>query len=136
MIRARIASLFLSVAILFAPGAHSFARNQESIFERIRLEHVWIEDGSLQESVKAFSSLVASSVVSQPVDVKHYRLQIQLAPETPGITGTLTMTGETTGLVSDINVDAQQNLNIDSLRVDGVPRDIHRNNGRIVISFP
>jgi aminopeptidase N len=140
MIPARIACLLFTIAILCAPCVPSSAQNQESIFERIRLEHDGIENSSHQQSVFGLSSLVASSVESQSIDVKHYRLQIQLTPNefsTAGVvTGAVTITGETTRTVTAINVDAQPNLNIDSVTLDGNPNNFRRNNSRVVISFP
>jgi aminopeptidase N len=140
MISARIACLLLTLAILCAPCVPSSAQNQESIFERIKLEHDEIEKSAHQQSVFALSSLVASSVESQSIDVKHYRLRVQLTPNefsTAGVvTGIVTIMGETTGTVSAINVDAQPNLNIDSVTLDGSQNNFHRNNRRIVISFP
>jgi len=140
MISARIACLLLALAILCAPCVPSSAQNQESIFERIKLEHDEIEKSARQQSVSALSSLVASSVESQSIDVKHYRLRIQLIPNefsTAGIlTGVVTITGETTGTVSAINVDAQPDLTIDSVTLDGNPNSFRRNNRRVVISFP
>ena len=139
MISARIACLILTLAMLCAPCVPSSAQNQESIFERIKLEHDGIEKSLHNQSV-AISSLVASSVESQSVDVKHYRLQIQLTPNEFGtagvVSGAVTITGETTGTVSAINVDAQPNLNIDSVRLDGAPNSFRRKNTRVGISFP
>ena len=140
MISARIASFLLTLAILCAPCVPSSAQNQESIFERIRLEHDEIEKSAHWQSVVALSALIASSVESQSIDVKHYRLQVQLTPNefsTAGIvTGIVTITGETTGTVSDINVDAQPNLIIDSVMLDGSPNNFRRNNRRVVVSLP
>ena len=140
MVSARVACLLLTLAILCAPYVPSSAQNQESIFERIRLEHDEIEKSAHQQGVIALSSLIASSVESQSIDVKHYRLQIQLIPNefsTAGvITGAVTITGETSGTVSDINVDAQPTLIIDSVTLDGSPNNFRRNNRRVVISFP
>ena len=96
MVSARIACLLVTLAILCAPYVPSSAQNQESIFERIRLEHDEIEKSAHQQDVIALSSLIASSVESQSIDVKHYRLQIQLIPNefsTAGvITGAVTIT--------------------------------------------
>src|SRR6266404_292330 len=140
MVSARIACLLLTLAILCAPCVPSSAQNQESIFERIRLEHDEIEKSAHRQSVVALSALIASSVESQSIDVKHYRLQVQLTPNefsTAGIvTGIVTITGETTGTVSDINVDAQPNLIIDSVTLDGSPNNFRRNNRRVVVSLP
>jgi aminopeptidase N len=140
MIPVRIACVVFASVILCAPCVPSSAHNEESIFERIRLEHDEIEKSSHQQSGFALSSLVASSIESQSIDVKHYRLQIQFAPNefsTAGVvTGAVTMTGETTATVSAINVDAQPNLNIDSVMLDGNPNSFRQKNSRVVISFP
>src|SRR5256885_1178727 len=136
MIKARIACSMLMFAILCAPAARSFAQDEESVFERIRREHDSIEKSfHYQDHVAA--SLVASSVEPQSIDVKHYRLQIQFTPviEAPGIAGTVTITGVTTGTVSAINVDAQPNLSIDSVKLDGAPKDFQRDSTRVIINF-
>jgi aminopeptidase N len=139
MISARIACLIFTIAILCAPCLRSFAQDQESIFERIRLEHDALEK-NLHDQDVVLSSLSASSAESQSIDVKHYRLQLQLTPNEFGtagvVTGTVTITGETTGTTSAINVDAQPNLNIDSVRLDGAQNNFRRRNTLVVISFP
>lgn len=140
MISARIACVIVASAILSASWVPSSAHNQESIFESIKLEHDTIEKNSHQQSRFAISSLGSSSLETQSIDVKHYQLQIQFTPNessTAGvITGTVTMMGETTGLVSAINVDAQPNLTIDSVMLDGAPNNFHQKNTRVIISFP
>lgn len=136
---ARIACLISTLAILCAPCVPSSARNQESIFERIRLEHESLEKGLHNQSV-VLSSVAASSVEPQSIDVKQYRLQLQLIPNEFGtagvVTGAVTITGEATGTFSSINVDAQPNLNIDSVTLDGAPNNFRRKNTSVVIDFP
>ncbi len=140
MISIRIACVIVASAILSASWVPSSAHNQESIFDSIKLEHDTIEKSSHEQSRFAVSSLAASSLETQSIDVKHYRLQIQFTPNelsTAGIvTGTVTITGETTGLVSAINVDAQPNLTIDSVMLDGTPNNFQQKNTRVIISFP
>lgn len=140
MISARIACVIVASAILSASWVPSSAYNQESIFESIKLEHDSIEKISHEQSRFAVSSLGASSLETQSIDVKHYRLQIQFIPNefsTAGVvTGTVTITGETTGPVSAINVDVQPNLSIDSVMLDGTPNNFHQKNTRVIISFP
>jgi len=140
MFSARNACLIFSIAILCAPCVPSSARNQESIFELIRLEHEEIEKSSHQQHSFGLSSLAASSVESQSIDVTHYLLQIQLTPNESGaagvVTGTVTITGETTGAVSTINVDAQPNLSIDSVRLDGSASNFRRKNTFVAIDLP
>jgi aminopeptidase N len=140
MIRVRIACAVFASVILCAPRAQSSAHNQQSSFEQIKLEHDEIEKSSVHSSRFALSSFLASSVESQPIDVEHYRLQVRFAPNefsTAGVvSGTVTITGQTTGSVSAINVDAQPNLDIDAALLDGNPNSFRRKNNRVVISFP
>ena len=140
MISARIAFVIFASAILSASWVPSSAYNQESIFDSIKLEHETIEKVSHQPGRFAVSSLAATALETQSIDVKHYRLQIQFTPNelsTAGVvSGTVTITGETTGLVSAINVDAQPNLTIDSVMLDGTPNNFHQKNSRVIISFP
>jgi aminopeptidase N len=140
MIRRRIAGAVSASLILCTPCVPSPAHNQESIFERVKLEHDEIEKGSHQPGGFALSSLAASSIEPQPIDVKHYRLQIQLAPNelsTAGvITGAVTVNGDTTAPVGAVNVDVQPNLTIDSVVLDGSPNNFHQKNNRVVINFP
>lgn len=140
MISARIACLILASVIVCAPCVPSFGQEQESIFERIRLEHELLEK-SHESQERVLSSLpVDPAEPPQSIDVKHYKLQIRLAPNessTAGtMTGTVTITGETIGLVNSVSVDAQPNLNIDSVRLDGAPNAFRRKTTRVIIGFP
>jgi aminopeptidase N len=136
---ARISCLVLTLGILCAPGASLVAQNQESTFDRIRIEHNSIEKGLHSQRV-GISSLLTTAVESQSIDVEHYRLQLRLTPNAFSsggtMVGTVTITGETTGTVSAINIDAQSNLDIDSVSLDGVPNDFRRNNRRISVRLP
>jgi aminopeptidase N len=136
---ARIICLVLTLGILCALGASLVAQNQESTFDRIRIEHDSLEKGLHSQRV-GIASLITASVEPQSIDVKHYRLQLRLTPNEFGsggiIVGTLTITGETTGTVSAINIDAQPNLDIDSVSLDGVPNNFRRNNRRLVVRLP
>ena len=140
MISARIACVIVASAILSASSVSSSAQNQESIFESIKVDHDTIEKISHEQGRLAVSSLGASSLEAQSIDVKHYRLQIQFIPNafsTAGVvTGAVTITGETTGPLSAINVDAQPNLTIDSVTLDGTPNNFHQKSTRVVINFP
>lgn len=130
---ARIWFSVLSLAVVWAPIAST--SSQESIFERIRAEHQSLEKSSHREGI-APASLEPSSIESQPIDVKHYKLQIQLATELGAFSGTVTITGETTGPADSVDIDAQPNLNIDSVMLDGATPDFRRKSNRVVISFP
>lgn len=140
MIPVRILCVIFASAILCATCVQSSADNQKSIFERIRLEHDRIENSSQEQNRIEAASFGVSSFEAQSIDVKHYRLQIQFTPNefsTAGaITGTVTITGETTASVSEINIDAQPNLSIDSVTLDGTPNNFRQKNTRIIVSFP
>ena len=136
---ARIACLVLAVVLLGAPLAGTAAQSDESLFDRIRLEHESLEKSLHRQSV-VLSSLSPSSVESQSIDVRHYRLQLQLIPDDSGtagvIKGAVTISGDTTGTVSEVKIDARQNLNIGSVRLDGAPSVFRRNKRQVVVSFP
>jgi aminopeptidase N len=139
MTSARNACLAFTLAVLWAPCIPSLAHNQDAVFEAIRLDHESLEKGSNQQNFLRLSSVVAASVEPQSIDVKHYRLQLQLTPNEFGtagvITGAVTITGETTATISAIDVDAQPNLNIDSVMLDGASKSFRRKNTRVVIPY-
>src|SRR5262249_21670390 len=86
------------------------------------------------------ASLDISSVEPQSIDVKHYKLQIQLTPNELGtggeISGAVTINGVTVASVSSIIVDAQPNLNIDSVMLDGNLNDFRKKGSRIIVNLP
>ena len=137
--RARITLCAISVAILCTPFVSSSASTQDSIFERIRIDHEQIEKLSHGRDFQT-ASLDVSSVEPQLIDVKHYKLQIQLIPNELGtageISGAVTINGVTLASVSSIIVDAQPNLNIDSVMLDGNLNDFRRNGSRIIVNPP
>jgi aminopeptidase N len=139
MLLTRITCLVLALILLSAPIAGTAAQSDGSLFDRIRLEHESVEE-SLHRQRVVISSLSPSSVESQSIDVRHYRLQLQLIPDESGtagvIRGAVTISGETTGTVSEVKIDARQNLNIDSVILDGAPSVFRRNKKQVVVSFP
>jgi aminopeptidase N len=132
---ARAASLLLLVLNLLIPPSSSSANKDDSIFERIKREHEFVEKNLHREGLKAASTATSSDVNLQPIDVKHYRLQITLSPDVPAVAGTVTISGETTSQVNAISIDAKQNLTIDDVRFDGSPQGFKRKKNRIDISF-
>jgi aminopeptidase N len=135
----RITSFLIALGALCVPCDPSSARNQEALFDLIRTDHELLEK-SLHNERFALSSVAPAAVNAQSIDVKHYRLQIQLVPNQSGtagvIKGVVTISGETTGTVSDINIDAQQNLQIDSVRLDGVPNGFGRSKKHVAVNYP
>jgi len=129
----------ISAAILCTPFVCSFASNQDSIFERVRVDHEQIEKNVHRRGVET-ASLDISSVEPQSIDVKHYKLQVQLTPNELGtagvLSGTVTISGVALASVSSISIDAQPNLNIDQVTLDGNLNDFRRNGGRINVNLP
>src|SRR6185369_432118 len=136
---ARIICAVLAAAILCAPHRLSLAQSQESIFETIRADHESIEK-SLENRHAFSTAVVTQSLAPQTIDVKHYRLQIQLVPNefnnTGTITGAVSISAKATGSVSSVSVDAQPNLIIDSVTLDGNSTNFRRNTNRLTVTFP
>jgi len=136
--RARITFCAISVAILCAPFVSSSASIQDSIFDRIKVDHEEIEKHSHRREFQT-ASVDISSVEPQAIDIKHYKLQIQLTPNELGtageISGVVTINGVPLASVSSIIVDAQPNLNIDSVMLDGNLNDFRRNGSRIIVNL-
>src|SRR5262245_50523520 len=101
--------------------------DDESIFDRIRREHE-----SIEKHCRSFVPLSASAQPGalQPVDVKHYRLQITLDPPAAAFSGQVTITGEATSVVSSVTVDAAENIVIDSVKLSGVSAQFVRSTDR------
>jgi len=134
--KSRQTTCFLLLALSLAvPLFPSHASKDDSVFERIKREHELVEKELHQEKVKALSVRAMSSTGPQSIDVKHYRLQIQLLPNVPALAGTVTISAETTAPTDTIRIDAEANLIIDSLRFDGVQQDFKRKKSRIDISL-
>ena len=125
----------LLVSSLTVPFSPSLASRDDSIFERIKREHEFVEKNLHQQEVRATSFAQSLTVSAQPIDVRHYRLQIKLMPDVPALSGTVTISAETTAEVAAISIDAAGNLTIDAVRFDGSPREFKRKNSRIDLSF-
>src|SRR5262249_41628511 len=129
----RITLCAFLTATLCAPFVSSSASIQDPIFERIKLDHQQIEKAAHRRGVET-AWLEISSVEPQSIDVEHYTLQLQLTPTESGtagiISGTVTISGKTVGPVSSISIDAQPNLNIDSVLFNGNQNNFRRNNAR------
>ena len=141
MKKASVICLVLPCILLiaaFSSSAHSErSQHDESIFEKIKSEHEWLQKNlHVQSAETTADSYKAMALTTQPVDVEHYRLQIQLVPVPARIAGTVTITGETTSAVNAINIDAEANLIIDAVRLDGAARDFQRTNNQVTLNFP
>jgi aminopeptidase N len=136
---ARISLCTILAAILCTPFVRSYAEIQDSIFERIKIDHEQVEKSPHRRSFET-TSLDISSVAPQSIDVKHYKLQLQLTPNDFGtggtVSGSVTISGQAVGSVSSISIDAQPNLNIDSVTLDGNQNSFRRNSSRIIVDLP
>jgi aminopeptidase N len=132
---ARAISLLLLVLSLSIPFSTSLANKDDSIFERIRREHEFAQKNLHRDGLRAASIVTTQGDDPQPIDVKHYRLQIRLSPDIPAIAGTVTISAETRAQVAAISIDAEANLMIDAVRLDGSPQDFKRKNKGIDIDF-
>ncbi|HWO02014.1 MAG TPA: hypothetical protein VNS63_22390, partial [Blastocatellia bacterium] len=133
---ARAACLLLLVSSLAVPFSSSMASTDESVFERIKREHEFVEKNLHQVEVKAKSIAMLTNKTAQPIDVKHYRLQIRLSPDVPDLAGTVTISAETRSQLPTMSIDAEDNLTIDAVRFDGSPQDFKRMKSRIDLNFP
>jgi aminopeptidase N len=121
---------------LASPARLSRAQSDDSIFEQIKREHEWLQKNLHHQSAAVqASSFQTTALTAQAIDVKHYRLQIQLVPAPARIAGTVTIEGETVAAVNAINIDAQDNLVIDAVRFNGVARDFLRANDQVTLNF-
>lgn len=135
MKQARIICLLLA-AFLVIPFSLSAQNGDESILNRDRRGHGLIEKyAHHRRPATAQFNLQAIGAERQPIDVKHYRLQINLMPEPAAIAGTVTITAETTAAVSEINIDANDNLIIDSVKMNNQPREFTHKKKLITLVF-
>ena len=126
---------FLLILGLTVPCSPSLAGNNDSIFERIRLEHESIEKNLHQREARPARLAQSLTLGAQPIDVKNYRLQIKLTPDTPALAGTVTISAQTTATIGMLSIDAAENLNVDAVRLDGSPRDFKRKKSRIDLTL-
>ncbi len=134
MIKWRIASIGLLLVFYTLPAFYSLGQNREANAEFIKREHQTLEKAMHRLRP---ASLDQAFLAPQTINVKHYRLQIQLTPSltAPQIAGTVTLTGETTEAVSAIAINAQPNLMIDAVSFDGQAKAFQRENARLLLPF-
>ena len=130
----------LLIGLLMVPVCNLRA-DDESVFDRIRLEHEDIEKTlcrfcSLASLPKAGILTNGQPISLQPIDVKHYRLQINLDPDHATVSGRVTVTAETTSAVSSVDLDVADNLTISSASSDGNQLQFSQRNGRVTITLP
>jgi aminopeptidase N len=121
MTRSRTVCFLLAATFLILPLSPSVAQNGESVFDEIRREHEWVEKHAhVRVPAPAEFAIQALAPEQQPIDVKHYKLQINLEPDPPAISGAVTITAVTTGPTDRIRIDANDNLEVTTVRFDDV----------------
>ena len=131
----RLVCLVLLAANLIIPFSLSSAQARQSIFDEIKRDHEWIEKNLHKRTPAKSLFSIAAATPSQPVDVKHYRLQIRLNLAASAIAGTVTIEGETLAPTSSINIDAGDNLKIDEVRFNGAALDFRHRRDQITLDF-
>ena len=130
----------LLIGLLMAPLSNPRADDQ-SVFDRIRLEHEDIEKtlcGFCNFAPVHKTGILASGqpISLQSIDVRHYRLQITLDPAGAIVSGRVTVIAEATSAVSSIDLDVADNLTIDSASSDGSQLQFSQRNGKVTVNLP
>jgi aminopeptidase N len=126
------------IGLLMAPPS-STRSDDGSIFDRIRLEHEELEKSHAEVRSPALTSGLSASAQPeslQPLDVKHYRLQISLDPVGNAVSGRVTLLAEAVEAISSVDLDAGDNLTIDSVNSESGPLSFRHRNRRITIGLP
>ena len=115
--------------------------DDEPVFDRIRREHEDIEKtlcGFCNVAPENKTGILASGqpISLQPIDVRHYRLQITLDPAGATVAGRVTVTVGATSAVSSIDLDVADNLTIDSASSAGIQLQFSQGNGKVTVSLP
>jgi aminopeptidase N len=133
---ARTIWILLFAALLLIPFSLSSAQNDESIFETIRREHEQIVQSRHSYFKPGPPALHAAAIVTpQPIDIKHYKLQMRLTPSPARISGTVTMVGQTVDSITSIGIDVFNNLTVDSVEFNGALQPFERTSDKVYLDF-
>ncbi len=88
-----------------------------------------------QDQLQALQKVNPAVSIPQALDIKHYKLNISLVPETSGISGTVDIIGETLQSVNSIKVNVLNNLTVKSLKFNGMTKTFRREGERISLDF-
>ncbi len=135
--KTRVVCLALLAANLIIPFSPSSAQDRQSLFDEIKRDHELVEKSphNRPKANQLFRAAIAA-ITTQSIDVKHYRLQVRLDLVAAAISGTVTIEGEAVAPTGSINIDADRNLQIDAVRLDGTALGFRRQNDRISLDFP
>ncbi len=135
MTRARIAFLVLAAAVLAGPFSFSSAQSGRSPLEDVRRDREFIKKHLHADGAGLRAAYRSAAVTSQPVNARHYRLQIKLTPEPAAIEGRVTITAQAADVLTSIDVNAEENLIIDAVSFNGSPIAYERKRDRITITL-
>jgi len=143
MIQARIMVVLLLVATFVVAARPLSSQAGDSVFDEIRREHQWIEKHLHEPALlaappaKSLVRLQAITDAPQTIDVEHYRLQIRLDPEALTFAGTVSIEARTTAPTTAININAFDNLEIQTVRVnvENNAFNIRRKHNRLTLNF-
>jgi aminopeptidase N len=130
-----IACVVILLLMVASSPCRSLAQNDLSIFDDIKRQHEWLEK-NLHTPVTLPAKLVPHAISANPtLDVRHYKLQINVTPEPASLTGKVTLTAQTLGTTASIVIDAYSNLTIDAVLINGQARQFQRHSDTFVVSF-
>jgi aminopeptidase N len=123
----------VTLAFLVAPIPHIKAEQYEPTADEIRSDHEWIKK-NLHTSRASQLRLQATEPLNRTVDVKHYRLKIELIPDLPAIKGAVSISAVSITSTSSISIDAASNLVIDSVALNGQSHSFQRTDRALSLS--
>jgi aminopeptidase N len=133
----RIVWVALVAAVVLASNSFMAAPSERSM-AGLHHRHLTLTRSAVHHPGTATSRTLPQTPFDSPppIDVKHYRLQIQLTPSPPQIAGTVTIDAETVAPVNAISIDVFQNLSIDSVQFNGRVTNFQRTQNQIILTFP
>jgi aminopeptidase N len=127
----------LLCAFLCIPFGSLSAQQDGSIFEEIKRAHQLIQRTPHRHAGPTVPSADQPSlVVPQSLDINHYKIQLRLRPNTPLISGAVTIQGQTVDAVNFIDIDAFNNLTIETVQLNDAVRSFQRTSDKIRLDFP
>lgn len=143
MIKLRLFVVILALALLTITTSSSAQVKQntidvDSILKEIKTEREFIKKGlheRQQKQIQDLRQIKPLASIPQPLDIKHYKLNIGLIPETSGISGTVNIIGETLEEVKIIKINVLKNLTVKSIKFNGVSKTFQRDDERASLNF-
>ena len=124
------------LTFLVTPFPHLQARSGDTLVEEIRRDHEWIKKHLHDSSPPPLRIREQTTdQANRAVDVRHYRLKIELIPEVPAIQGDVTISAVPITETTSFLVDAASNLTIDSVDLNGSPHAFLRTDTGLTLTF-